>query len=146
MNKPYGPHITLDLSGCKRESLTSFQLVRDILDELPTLIGMHKIIPPYVIQYDEGKCPEDWGITGIVIIAESHISIHTYPEKGYVFIDIFSCKNFDEEKAVRYLRNIFQPQKSTINVVQRGLDFPRKEEELNIELPVVEEVPEYPKY
>jgi len=143
MNDAFGPHLTLDLSGCAREKLTSLKLVYDILDELPSTMGMTKLIPPFCMEYKEGKVPEDWGVTGFVVIAESHISIHTFPEKNYVFIDMFSCKTFDVERAMKYLREIFKPQKATINLVHRGLDFPRGEKEQRAEPPVIEEIPEF---
>ena len=139
MNEAFGPHLTLDLSGCAREKLTSLKLVYAVLDDLPTHMGMTKLIPPYAMEYKEGKVPTDWGVTGFVVIAESHISIHTFPEKGYVFIDLFSCKPFEIERAIKYLRDIFQPQKCAMNLVSRGLDFPR---DRPAQPPVVEDIPE----
>ena len=65
------------------------------------------------------------GITGIVIIAESHLSIHSFQEKNYTFIDIFSCKDFDVDKAIQYTLELFKPESYEMNVVERGLDFPR---------------------
>ena len=50
--------------------------------------GDSKIMPPYVFRY-HGEVPEDWGVSGVVLIAESHISIHTFPDKGYLSLDIF---------------------------------------------------------
>ena len=60
---------------------------------------MTKISEPYVLQYS-GEKPEDWGVTGFVIIAESHIAIHTFPDHGYVWVDIFSCKEFEADGAI----------------------------------------------
>ena len=95
----FGPHLTLDGYGCNREKLEDLDLIYSILDEFPSYIGMTKIMPPYVFRYT-GLKPEDWGVSGFVLIAESHISIHTFPCKNYLSLDIFSCKNFDAEKAV----------------------------------------------
>ena len=66
----------------------------------------------------------DKGITGIVI-AESHLSIHSFEDKGYSFIDIFSCKDFDIQKAVDTTIELFKPSSYELNVVKRGKDFPR---------------------
>ena len=60
-----------------------------------------------------------------MIIAESHISIHTYPEKGIFFLDVFSCKSFDTEETLAYVQKILRPKRVDRSVVQRGLDFPR---------------------
>lgn len=122
--KGFGPHLMLDLSECNRETLESLDLVFEILNNLPEKIGMTKITQPYVFRYN-GVVPEDWGITGMVIIAESHISIHTFPEKKYCFIDLFSCKCFDMEKAKKFLIKAFGSKKATVNFVARGLDFER---------------------
>ena len=85
---------------------------------------MTPITHPDVFPY-EGLVPEDKGITGIVIIAESHISVHSFEDKGYCFIDIFSCKPFDYNEAIRLTKEIFQPKDFEVKVVERGKDFPR---------------------
>ena len=68
---------------------------------------MTRISPPYVLRYI-GPVLEEWGISGFVFIAESHIGIHTFVEKNYVNIDVFSCKDFDTEKAIEDFREGFQ--------------------------------------
>ncbi len=120
----FGPHITLDLSGCNVEKLKNLQLHFDLLNTLPEKIGMTKITQPYVFPYS-GLVPEDKGITGVVIIAESHISIHSFEEKKYCFVDIFSCCPFDTKTAIDTIINTFEPTSNTINIVERGFDFPR---------------------
>ncbi len=129
MNEPFGPHLTLDLKNCIKGRLTSVEHVWDILNNLPDIIGMTKIMPPYVVKYTEGRIPEDWGLSGFIMIAESHISIHTFPQKDYVFIDVFSCRDFDTEKAAKYLISAFGAKKAVKQMMRRGLDFPRSERE-----------------
>ena len=124
MEETFGPHITLDLKGCPKDILSNYQLHFDYLKNIPKMIEMTPITQPYVFPY-EGLVPEDRGITGIVIIAESHISVHSFEEKGYCFIDIFSCKPFDYERAISLTKEIFRPEDCEINVVNRGKDFPR---------------------
>ena len=77
-----------------------------ILDEYPDRMHMTKIMPPYVFRY-QGDTSQESGLSGIVIIAESHISIHTFPAKGYLSVDVFSCKPFDIEEATQYLVEYF---------------------------------------
>jgi S-adenosylmethionine decarboxylase len=120
----FGPHITLDLKGCPKETLSNYNLHFDYLKNLPELIHMTPITQPYVFPYS-GLVPEDKGITGIVIIAESHISVHSFEEKGYCFIDIFSCKDMDVERAIEITLDIFKPESYEVNIVKRGKDFPR---------------------
>ena len=120
----FGPHLMLDLTECNSEKLKDYDLIFDVLNYLPEKIGMTKITQPYVFPY-KGLIPEDKGITGTVIIAESHISIHTFQEKDYCFVDVFSCKDFDVEFAAQYLIETFESQKYEKHVVQRGKDFVR---------------------
>ena len=120
----FGPHLTLDLTGCPKEILENYELHFNYLKILPEMIGMTPIIQPYVFPYS-GLVPEDRGITGIVIIAESHLSVHSFQEKNYTFIDIFSCKDFDVNLAIEYTVDLFKPTAFTQNIVQRGTDFPR---------------------
>ncbi len=122
----FGPHLTLDLRGCDRTAITDLNVVFDFLQELPNRLGMTIIDPPKTMRYS-GLVPEDWGVTGSVTIAESHCFFHSFPDRdGYVFIDVFSCKPFDVKKAVSYIMDVFSPTKVVrVNVVERGLDFPR---------------------
>lgn len=120
----FGPHVTIDLKGCPKETLSNYELHFDYLKNLPSLIHMTPITQPYVFPYS-GLVPEDKGITGIAIIAESHISVHSFEEKGYCFIDIFSCKDMDVEKAIQITLDVFKPADYEINMVKRGKDFPR---------------------
>ena len=122
--REFGQHLTIDASQCDRKKLTDHSLVYDILDQLPKKLGMTKMILPHVVKWlDSGAIIP--GISGFVMIAESHVSIHTFPEKDYAFIDIFSCKNFDVEQAAELLTNVFASKKFTKKVIKRGMDFPR---------------------
>ena len=120
----FGPHITIDLKGCPKETLSDYNIHFDYLKSLPEMINMTPITQPYVFPYS-GLVPEDKGITGIVIIAESHISVHSFEDKGYCFIDIFSCKDMDTERAIQITLDMFKPESYEINMVKRGKDFPR---------------------
>jgi S-adenosylmethionine decarboxylase len=120
----FGQHLTLDGYGCPKERLEDMERLYQFLEECPDLIQMTKIMPPYVFKY-HGKVLEDWGISGFVLIAESHISIHTFPERGYLSLDIFSCKDFDHRAAVMFAVSTFDITKHEMNLLDRGLEFPR---------------------
>ncbi|MBI2653273.1 adenosylmethionine decarboxylase [Candidatus Woesearchaeota archaeon] len=122
----FGLHVTIDASRCSKAKLMSVPLVYDILNNLPEKIGMTKMTLPYVVKWLDKFAHGTEGISGFVMIAESHISIHTFPDQDYVFMDVFSCKEFDTEKAVRYLVGAFEAKKFETKVLKRGLDFPRK--------------------
>jgi S-adenosylmethionine decarboxylase len=123
-SRGFGVHLMLDLGQCAPARLSDLDGIFRLLDALPDMLGMTKVAPPYVFRYS-GKVPEDKGITGFVVIAESHCSIHTFQEKGYAFVDIFSCKAFDCDKAEQQIINALVPRKVTRKSAARGIEFPR---------------------
>lgn len=61
------------------------------------------------------------GVSGVLILAESHISIHTWPERRFAAIDVFVCGNCDPGLAVSVLRSGFSSRRSRIDLYRRGL-------------------------
>jgi S-adenosylmethionine decarboxylase len=61
------------------------------------------------------------GISGVAVLAESHISFHSWPERGFMALDIFMCGNTDPYKAIPVLKAAFKPQKVQLNDLKRGL-------------------------
>ena len=116
-------HVTIDGYGGDPQRLADEDLVRAFLDLCPPAIGMTKIAPPYVCRY-VGSKPEDWGVSGFVLIAESHISVHTFPDRGYLWVDVFSCKSFDASAAVDDIRDRFQLAQWSVHTLPRGLEYP----------------------
>ena len=58
------------------------------------------------------------------MIAESHITVHTFPERGIVWADIFSCKGFDGERALHELQEAFDLGEVRVGRLRRGLEYP----------------------
>ena len=125
----FGPHLVLDGYEADVKRLSSLQFVYGFLDKLPEVIGMHKISPPYVFHYDGGGKSEDAGITGFVIIAESHISVHTYPHKKFLTADVYSCKEFDTERAAQIIVDTFALGSFNKRIIRRGKEFPQTEQQ-----------------
>lgn len=128
VNSEFGPHLMLDCRGCNIEKISNLEYVFKFLNELPDRIGMTKITQPYVFPY-EGLIPEDKGITGTVIIAESHITFHSFVDKDYFFFDVFSCKHFDVDAVAKIVMETFEVQNVERHQAIRGIDFPRSLEE-----------------
>jgi S-adenosylmethionine decarboxylase len=62
------------------------------------------------------------GISGVAVLAESHISVHTWPEKKYAAFDIFMCGNAEPKKALLALEKALSPQKTKLTKIERGLE------------------------
>jgi S-adenosylmethionine decarboxylase len=115
MEYGFGTHLMLDCYDCPKDKLEDTGHVFNILDSLPDKIKMTKVMSPQVFKY-RGKVSEDWGLSGVVLIAESHISIHTFPDEQYAFIDIFSCKEFDIDHAREELLKLFKAKRHEIRI------------------------------
>lgn len=61
------------------------------------------------------------GISGVAVIAESHISIHTWPEYKYAAVDAFTCGNTDPEAAVEHIRQVLKPKRVKSLKIERGI-------------------------
>jgi len=115
-------HLVVDGYGAAQDRLEDADLLYRFLDEYPASIGMTKMIAPQVYTY-HGKTPEDWGLSGFVLIAESHISVHTYPERRYINIDIFSCKDFDADVSLSEVRDTFALPEVRVWTMERGVEY-----------------------
>lgn len=121
----FGPHLTLDLHGCDKEKLADRDFIYKVLDELPRQLGMNKFSEPQVTEVPaQGENSFDrGGITGFVILIESHMSVHTFPADGYASFDIFSCKDFDTSHASKLLMKTLGAKKVEKNFIVRGREF-----------------------
>ena len=122
----FGLHVTIDASSCNKKKLMSQTFVYDLLNSFPEKIGMTKMTLPYVAKWMDKFANGTEGISGFVMIAESHISVHTFPDQDYVFIDIFSCRNFDADRTIKLITDAFEARKFEKHMIRRGLDFPSK--------------------
>ncbi|HEY7984378.1 MAG TPA: adenosylmethionine decarboxylase [Ktedonobacterales bacterium] len=118
----FGPHLILDGTRCDTQKLGDRILIEQLLSDYPAAIGMTKIGGPYMFEY-QAPDPAYSGVSGIVVIAESHIAIHTFPALDYFTMDIFSCKNFDHERAIQYIKDALDVREMDRMLVQRGLSF-----------------------
>lgn len=118
-------HLIIDGHGANPQSIQDEELIYNLLDDYPSRIGMTKVAPPFVFRY-VGPKPEDWGISGFVLIAESHISIHTFPERRFVNIDVFSCKDFDADQVIADFQKRLELETMDTFLLDRGLEYPHQ--------------------
>jgi S-adenosylmethionine decarboxylase len=115
--------------SCNRKKLSDRNFILKILEELPELIGMHKISKPQIMEYHGNPNSFDaGGISAFILIAESHITIHTFVKQAFASVDVFSCKDFDIEKAEKYIIQNFKPKKFEKHLINRGIEFPKEVE------------------
>ena len=122
----FGKHLTIDAYGCDYEALDSMDANFKLLNEMPGRIAMHKITTPYVIRAAPNDIKDCGGVSGFVMIAESHISVHTFPSKKYLTMDLYSCSNFDESKVLKIVKETYKYDKVETHVIKRGLKFPKE--------------------
>jgi S-adenosylmethionine decarboxylase len=122
----FGVHFTLDGYGGDPEKLNDPELMERILNELPDKLGMDKLTEPIVKYAEPRHLKDSGGYSGFVIIAESHISIHTFPKKKFVSIDAYTCKDeMDTERIEKYFRDAYDLQETEVQFFKRGLKFPK---------------------
>jgi S-adenosylmethionine decarboxylase len=92
-----GRHVIADLHDVSAEVLGSIDFWKEILIDGAKKSGA-TVLSDHFHHFGEG-----YGITGVIVLAESHISIHTWPEKNYAAIDIFMCGTCDPEVAVDHI-------------------------------------------
>jgi S-adenosylmethionine decarboxylase len=119
-------HLMLELYGCDRHILSNETLIRSVLDEYPARVQMEKVSPVHLYQIETSN-PLDAGLSGFVVIAQSHISLHAWPEYGEVDIDICSCKEFSREDAIAFAKQMFQTDDIEAHFVVRGTHSLRPE-------------------
>ena len=115
-------HLVIAGYGGNIDKMWDEDLVREFLSDYPDALDMTRITEPNVLKYEAPKS-EDSGVSGFVIIAESHISIHTFPRKDYINIDLFSCQPFNHERALEDVKEMFELKEVQTWLLDRGLEW-----------------------
>lgn len=100
-------HLIIQGITSDAQRVPNLKFIYQLLDFYPTQIGMHKVSSPQVSQYQIQRSKQSV-ISGFVLLAESHISIHFFPDQSYLNIDVFSCKKFEPQRVLRDLQRRFQ--------------------------------------
>lgn len=112
-----GKHYLIDFYGCTFEALNSAPFIEG------ALLESARISKATILHHSFHKFAPQ-GVSGVIVIAESHISIHTWPENGYAALDLFTCgETMATERAVEFLKAVFQPQRADVREMQRGEDM-----------------------
>lgn len=110
-----GRHLLVELHDCNREALNNLDLIREVMVKAAVDCGA-------VVLGDSFHRFSPQGVSGVVVIAESHLSVHTWPEYGYAAADIFTCGvTVDPQIAAEVLIEGLGCRNPNLTEVQRGI-------------------------
>lgn len=114
-----GCHSLVDFYGVAEDKLNDAQLLENCLLKAAQAANLTPIHPPTFHLFPGG------GMTGFLLLSESHIALHTYPEFGYIAIDIFSCSTAHPHLAIAVFRYQLVPVTEEIHMLPRGQQCPK---------------------
>jgi S-adenosylmethionine decarboxylase len=121
----FGVHYMLDGYNASPDILCDKNALTKILTALPATMGMHSLHEPVVVEVGEKNRKDPGGISGFVMIAESHISFHTFPRRHFITIDVYTCQNnLDTDKLTAELTSAFEISEVEEFVKKRGTKYP----------------------
>ncbi|BAC12894.1 adenosylmethionine decarboxylase [Oceanobacillus iheyensis] len=110
-----GRHIIAELWECNLEKLNNIDFIRDTFVEAAVLAGAEVrevVFHPFA----------PYGISGVVIISESHLTIHSFPEHGYASIDVYTCGDkVDPNIAVKHIADALESSVGQFREIPRGM-------------------------
>ncbi len=112
-----GNHLILD--GSSKAELDDIKMIEKLLLELAKRIKMTPISEPLVV-YHQAKDKSESGVTGTILLAESNITIHTYPAKSWFCLDIYSCKEFPIKEVTNFLKKELKIKAFKSQLLKRG--------------------------
>lgn len=115
--QPLGRHLIIELFGCG-EGVDSPDVFRSAIPEAVEAIGA-TLLNLHVHTFS----PQ--GVTGLAVLAESHLSLHSWPEHRYLAADVFTCGDrVEPQNAIDVLRRHFRPQRVEVLELERGRSAP----------------------
>ncbi len=125
--KPFGKSLLIDAYGCKSlKALDSIDTAYDFLTDLTKAIGMTKQSEPSIVRTDAEAFPDKKGLSGSIFLVESGIMLHTIstPDKRFITIDVYSCKNFDPKIVKKMINKYYKPKVfSKEQFLDRGIEY-----------------------
>lgn len=113
--KSLGNHLIIELYDCNADIINDLHKVENILMESVNISGA-EIIAPVFHKFNPH------GVSGVIVIAESHFSIHTWPEYGYCAVDIFTCGDtINSQKALIFMKKAFEAKSISVVETKRGI-------------------------
>jgi len=114
-NKRLGRHILVEFYNCDKDVLNNYDLIEEYMNE--AAIKANATIVQSVFHLFN-----PWGVSGAVVIQESHLTIHTWPEYGYAAVDLFTCgEDVNPWVAFDYLKDMIKADKYETTEIDRGV-------------------------
>jgi S-adenosylmethionine decarboxylase len=110
-----GLHILVDLHGVSPSLLNNVNQLEDRIRQAAKCSGA-TVLSCHFHHFGVGL-----GVTGVAVLAESHISIHTWPELGFAALDVFMCGKLDPNLAAEFMVQQLQPSEHEIKCIERGV-------------------------
>ncbi len=124
----FGVHVMIDGYAASGPFMTDEAALRQLLVDLPHEMGMNPICAPVVVSVGPNCLKDPGGLSGFVMIAESHISFHTFPGRGFVTIDLYTCQtDVDRPGTIDRLKRAFQLVDADVYVQERGVRYPARD-------------------
>ncbi len=121
----FGVHLLFDAYNCDSTKLADKEQLHKILQDLPKKLDMHTISDEMVVEVGPLNEKDPGGISGFVMIAESHISFHTFPARGFVTADVYTCQDeLDSDTILNYLSHAFGTTDYDCQIIDRGTRYP----------------------
>lgn len=122
----FGVHYMLDGYNANPSLLMDVAVLKNVLELVPKEMSMHPITKPVVVEVGPNNKKDPGGISGFVMIAESHISIHTFPNRCFVTIDVYTCQDeIDSESLTKHFTQAFGIKNTDVQVIPRGVRYPK---------------------
>lgn len=121
----FGIHLMIDGYGASRYILKDKEALLEMLADIPKSMGMHTISEPLVVEVGPKNRKDPGGLSGFVLIAESHLSFHTFPERGFVTIDLYTCQDtIDSDRLIELFTKAFELKDVDFYIQKRGVKYP----------------------
>lgn len=120
-NNFWGKELILDCQRGRQESITSRDLIKDFLVELVEEIKMIAHGEPWIEHFGED---DKAGFTAIQLITTSNITMHFCDSTGDFYLNLFSCKDFDDLQVIKKVQSVFGPESISRRVLYRGVNHP----------------------
>ncbi len=109
-----GKHLLVEYWGCEADVLDDVEAVEALMKRAAEAAGATLVESVF-----HRFCPQ--GVSGVVVVEESHLSIHTWPETGYAAVDFYTCGDCEPERAHEELRRVLRPRRAEKVQVRRGM-------------------------